>query len=438
MLFACFATVTLGVLSPFTDHSFSCPYKDACVPLCVADTLTDCPDTMQCDLSLSLCDDGTCQSDCTGHDDNPCEDICGFPCAPETIHNPNHCESTYPEEYGTMYAGLCDSEGDGPWISYYLPGFVFCYVWLALVGGLSLIWMFLNQRVFPVGMVEPFLPNEQTQDNGVSKLELDNPKTHVLISSTQTGYKTNYIALFLYVLVIVTCIGFQLGLLILNLMYYDLLEDQIDFDKDTKVFFNESQILQVYEVTWHVGLAWCLFLKWPSSIINLFRRRCHLKDAEYVIIFRERNVSLVVNDRSLAWMRNFIDAIRWAFDSFFVYFFSDVTHPRVPGTTTTCPIVLQADGSRSFYFQMRKFNYNASNQRFEPASIVVGKQLNELVASNRGLTSAEVDVRTMLVGRNVVNLPPPSPIAVLFAEFKKPFYLYQNFMSWTWFSFSYW
>jgi cation-transporting ATPase 13A3/4/5 len=61
----------------------------------------------------------------------------------------------------------------------------------------------------------------------------------------------------------------------------------------------------------------------------------------------------------------------------------------------------------------------------------IGNWLNKDTL-HKGLTSNEATQRLGVVGPNILDLKKPTVLGCIIREFSKPFYLYQNFMVWTW------
>ena len=123
---------------------------------------------MTCPAGTILCLDGNCYDlslaggNCTAvdaaYDVNPCTSTCGFACPTNVwVGNSDECITNVTINGTSMYdaatAGFCATEEVAAYISYTLPGFIIGYAWFATVCGLSLLYMFLNQRIFPHGEV---------------------------------------------------------------------------------------------------------------------------------------------------------------------------------------------------------------------------------------------------------------------------------------------
>jgi hypothetical protein len=101
--------------------------------------------------------------------------------------------------------------------------------------------------------------------------------------------------------------------------------------------------------------------------------------------------------------------------------------------TTICRVHIHAQtGRRYFYHRMRRYTYDFDTESFSHGFFDIGSTIGELVSQMNGLQMDEVVQRQSLVGLNVISLPRPTLIGAIKKEFSKPFYLYQNFMLWSW------
>jgi len=452
VLVLCVGVVRAADDELFIDHSFQCPVAtpapviDDCPAVCVLNVTTDCPSEMACPAGTTLCRDGYCYSteaECKAGlkaNEDPCVDVCGVACPIVFQNYSDSCRDMFPSAYAASDEMACPDDKVLPVSA---PGFTFAITWVAIVGGLILVWCFCNQRLFPRGVPVNLIqdPREDGEDkltDGDAKAETFLLKSKGQIKCLQTGYKNNYFGLFLYALVIATMLGFQISLCILCVMYY-YIGYELYNNSDMRVLPNVTQMLKVYEITWHVGLVWSLILKWPPSILMLFRRRCPLQEAQFVSVFEETQVMQVTRTRSLERMKYVVDTLLAGGNAFCATIFSDVTRPNTPGMVTICQVITQEDGSRYFYYKLKKFNYNAKSDRFEaPRPRITTETLRSLAQMKGGLNKEESRARFLEDGANTLTISEPTPLGVLFEEFGKTFYLYQNFMAWTWFNFYYW
>ena len=130
------------------------------------------------------------------------------------------------------------------------------------------------------------------------------------------------------------------------------------------------------------------------------------------------------------------------FRSFLSFLYSDEAQHPATGThykVTFCKIrVDPKTGSKYFYFRMRRYIYCKETKKYIPGcwSVThnsnIGAWLDKASYLHQGLSSQEALQRLGIVGPNVLDLKKPSLFGSIKNEFSKPFYLYQNFMVWTW------
>jgi Cation transporter/ATPase, N-terminus len=70
---------------------------------------------------------------------------------------------------------------------------------------------------------------------------------------------------------------------------------------------------------------------------------------------------------------------------------------------------------------------------YVPGRIVVGETLQDFVNQQNGLSSEDVARRSDVVGPNRTPVVKPTFLSALRKEFNRAFYVYQNFILWTWF-----
>lgn len=87
----------------------------------------------------------------------------------------------------------------------------------------------------------------------------------------------------------------------------------------------------------------------------------------------------------------------------------------------------------SFYCRMGRYVFSVDQGKFIPGRIEVGTTIAELLSKSSGLTSEQAVANFQLVGPNIIPVEKPTVIGSIFKEFSKTFYIYQNFMVWTWF-----
>ena len=141
------------------------------------------------------------------------------------------------------------------------------------------------------------------------------------------------------------------------------------------------------------------------------------------------------------WMlTKIIASLTGYFTSVLSFIFSNKSQ-RGEGSKTSvtfCKVRVESNtGTRYFYFRFRRFIYNAASSSYVTGSwdIQEGANIGAWLDSSylyQGLSEDEAAKRLSIVGPNVLKLKKPTVIGSIYAEFSKPFYLYQNFMIWTW------
>jgi predicted P-type ATPase len=262
---------------------------------------------------------------------------------------------------------------------------------------------------------------------------------------SQTGLKDSIAGWTLYIGVIMTLIGLQIVLLLCVICYYFIL-DRPQIQRDTpnlkmgwSPFADGVNALYVFIIAWSVGFAWVAFFKRPQSLYSVFLRRCDLKDSSTVAVFipDSRGVESLNKGSSESWSTTIYKTLNGAFDTVFAFLFSEPEHNE-PGQTTYCSVSTDDNNVRFFEFQMRRYNYVPEADTFYPAELPVEGKSAELLKMKSGLTTQEEKQRHGIIGPNVVRIESPSFIKILFNEFSRIFYVYQNFMTWTWLNYSYW
>jgi len=201
-------------------------------------------------------------------------------------------------------------------------GFVTIYCWVCLVFVLTLGWCAFNQRLSPVpGSIQPLLAEE---------------KSHEFVEESasswkQTGYRafgrpTAVIGAFIYLIVVITLVGFQFILGSLTILYY-IQQGAIAWFEP--VFEDEIQVLKVHEITWAVAFVFTLLLKWPVSIRFLFLRRSKLENASHVAVQTPVKEVRQAEQRTdlLELFNNWMVVVGGCFKSVMRCIFSDISLP---------------------------------------------------------------------------------------------------------------
>ena len=301
----------------YADHSFQCPATTTCPIVCVA-SIDDCPSDSRCpgthpdgdaafpsDHEYELCADGTCADLTTGEIcdselESPCEcDSLPVICAKQVDQFPT-CKDRFQELYDGYSKCLEEQEELLPQVSFTGPWFMACYIGLAAVTALMLLWCAWNQRwssvdgsVVSMQSANAVLASEAEEiEKGSSTMgakrrasmdessgrTANTASLHMHENWTQTGYKTTIIGMFLYSLIVLTHIIIQFLLLFLTIEYYK--QQEAIFNLGDPIFLDEIQVLMAFEIVWMVGFVWFFFLKYPASIHSLFLRRCLPEEAK--------------------------------------------------------------------------------------------------------------------------------------------------------------
>eukprot|EP00808_Paulinella_micropora_P026704 g73567.t1 len=491
---------------PYVDYTFSCPPLTEvidCPPVCVNDT-ANCPDMASCAPGLVLCADGSCVASaglCNATAVSPCsQNECGynFSCAyPAQRNQTSLCDEMLGEYYEQAAWCVEDSSSgcvdpNGCLLSAEDAPFIVVYVWILGIAFLSVLWCAFNQRMYPRGqpailreienmdrqlnkvpriksqksekMGEELLTDEPSPKSGKETIEMDslqkgNPQAvatspdgvhykssgdvHLMIW-TQTGYRASWIGDVLYLLVMLTTVGFQVLLLLLVLMYYAMADGILEGEF---YFKDQKQALAVFEVVWSICVVWWVFLKWPTSVYSLFLRRCPLNEAEYVAVFTEKEEGALMSKDNeslwLVWSKWLVFGLNKFINWFCRALFSDRSTPagRI-GDVEICrvDITVRSDGKewREFKFHLCQYILDTDTGVFKAGKVNMGDTLKDLTENTLGLSNLEVLDRRAMVGPNEVRMRDPSFFTSLVEEFSKIFYVYQNMMAWSWFNFAYW
>lgn len=125
-----------------------------------------------------------------------------------------------------------------------------------------------------------------------------------------------------------------------------------------------------------------------------------------------------------------------ALDNMMKFIFSEVEHD-IPGKMEFVP-VLNDKGTRYLDFRLRRYYFDKASNSFVPSEIDVGGNARQLFSMKGGLTTEQVNDKEARFGLNVVSIAPPVVAKILLNEFNRVFYVYQNFMAWTWLNYGYW
>jgi cation-transporting ATPase 13A3/4/5 len=239
-------------------------------------------------------------------------------------------------------------------------------------------------------------------------------------------------------------LGLQIVILLLVIAYYFILnraqieEDTPNLRKGWAKFTDASQALYAFEIAWAIGFVWVIVFKRPQSIFASFLRRCSLDEATYVAIFVPdvlEKKDVISEEVSQSKASIIFRTIYERFDSCLAFLFSE-PNTGVPGQTEY--VKVQFDKTKYIEFRLRRYHYDATMKCFHAAEIDVAGTAAQLYELRGGLSSEQVVEREATVGGNVITMGEPSFFFILFKEFTRIFYVYQNFMTWTWLNYAYW
>jgi hypothetical protein len=110
-----------------------------------------------------------------------------------------------------------------------------------------------------------------------------------------------------------------------------------------------------------------------------------------------------------------------------------------PGMETMlCPVEKDDQtGTLSILHRMRRYVYDEESSGFVPCIMSVGTTLGGMLDQIEGLSLSEADLRRRRQGPNVIPMSKPTILGSIQKEFSKTYYLYQNFMVWSWANFFY-
>jgi len=182
-------------------------------------------------------------------------------------------------------------------------------------------------------------------------------------------------------------------------------------------------------LVWFIGFLWSFAFRWPISIQSLFLRRCTLDQATHVAI-TSRAKQIEVEEAKMG--ETFLSYAIMPFTCIMHLIFSYPYTP--PGFDVTfCEVSVDSmTGTRCLYHQMCRYVFNEHSASYESGSMNVGSTFGDFLGQAKGLSSEEAERRLHVVGHNMIPMAKPTVLGNIGKEFAKAFYLYQNFMVWTW------
>jgi hypothetical protein len=426
LLFSSVSTLVRGDFGDFVDTSFSCPATITCLPVCAA-SVDECPPGLTCEgEGLTLCADGSCAAECDEEASSLCaENSCGknITCARAILPEPD-CVGFYQAWYTNATEGETCVEDEVERVSFTDAGFVAFYVYFAVVLFLILLYPALNQRWFPVGETVPL--DDFSKESSLAGIPVDHK------GWTQTSVRKTLLGSFLFYLTSLTLWGFQCLLLVLVVFYYRQQNEEFKPD-NLNPFHDKIQVLKAFQIVWMIGLAFSLSMKWPPTIESLFLRRCVSAQATSVAVFAPSTVPQLkeTSGSIVLVIKGLVSALFKGISTAFSLIFPDGSfRTEVRGSVQYCPVLVDADGTKSFFFRLRRYVYDDEAGCFVPGVMEVGSKLCDFQDCIGGLSDAEAAQRRSKIGRNSIDLKKPNIFFGIIEEFSKVFYIYQNFMTW--------
>lgn len=418
-----FARAELG---DYADLSYQCPATITCRPICAA-ALDDCPIDLVCQNDTTLCADGSCAAKCVDTLSSLCADnTCGknVTCVRAILPEPE-CLLAYEAWYTNATEGEMCEDVVVELLSFTDAGFLAFYGYFAVVLFLIVAYPAFNQRFFPEGNTVPLL--DFSKESEISGIPVDDK------GWTQTSVRTTWIGTLIYYLTTLTLWGFQCLLLVLIVFYYR--QQRGEFKPvSLNPFQDEIQVLKAFEVVWIVGILFSLCLKWPPTIESLFLRRCVSAQASYVAVFAPSTVPELKSKASNTCaiiIQKGMGSVSKIFTTVLSFIFSDVSRRKdVRGSVQYCPITVDTDGTRSFFFRLRRYVYDDDAGCYIPGVFDIGSKLCDFQKCVAGLSESDATLRRSRIGTNSIDLKKPNFIFGVMEEFNKPFYIYQNFITW--------
>jgi len=417
----------------YVDPTFDCPAHITCLPVCAASE-GDCPLQLTCSNGSTLCPDGSCAATCDASLPNLCEEnSCGknITCARIVLSQPD-CTLFFREWYTNATEGETCVVDEVELLDFKGADFVIFYAFFGAVCFLIVAYPAFNQRFFPIGDTVPL--DDFSKESLLSGL----PTEHK--GWTQTSVRKTLLGSFLFFLTSLTLWGIQVLLLILVVFYYR--QQRGEFKPITlNPFQDEIQVLKAFQIVWMVGLVFSLCLQWPPTMESLFLRRCVGAQATFVAVFAPSTapeLKTTTSNRGVAMVKGFMNSVNKCFTTIFAFLFSDVIRPKhIRGGLHYCPVLVDADGTRSFFFRLRRYVYSEETGCYVPGILEVGSTLKDFQNCIHGLTESEANHRRSKIGHNSIDLKKPSFFVGIIEEFSKTFYIYQNFITWGWLNYWY-
>ncbi|OMJ26084.1 putative cation-transporting ATPase 13A2 [Smittium culicis] len=473
------ATPVFNHVNLFDVNGNLCPVTPklnvTCPVLCVSD-LSFCPNLVkpQCPQDQVYCVDGACRTECPVDLVNPCS--CGIqssklstnvlslvPCLTQpnvniTQYNPSSprsIQSVCASNLGITSPPLWSKKfsGDIAWINcpttskpmtFIEPVYIALY---SIVGAemlILLLWKMykssLEKKVKPVSKANTY-HSPSNSINGASSssqsLENDKSKTYIpkldstgcidkkkatLMPSVPysipnspdlsiTEYSFSFIGTCAFYTLMLTTLSYFGFFLLLTLDYYEVLAPG-----GAKLFGGNYLYLgRTFIILWCFVTLWVVALSViRNDILNFFRIKTHFGQGDIVkvsqpeeIIVLEKSESSSVVELFQRIGNNFKKAI------------------GADKSTSNCIIKKTSQHRKYFEFLSTRYVYQSEKYVYETMEFDIGKSGQEIYQSSSGLSQAEAEFRSEILGLNFISVEVPTFFKSLGKEFSSFFYIYQ-------------
>jgi Cation transporter/ATPase, N-terminus len=409
----------------YAEDPDECPAFTTCPIVCVA-SATECPST--CDtVGETLCaETGRCGWNCTSVLADESSLVCSTSCpsrpvaCPRVIDDYSMCLARFARHYDAQRQCIMDRQEQETKVSFASVWFVLCYGYYGALAIAVVAWCYYNQILAPVPTSTVPLHVATTKEGAAAS------------SWTQTGYQIHAIGSLLDFLVELSFVGVQFLLLVTTLLFYT---QQGAITAWQPVFESKVQALQAFIMVWMGGLMWCFAFRYPSTgVQSLFLRRCELRASTHVAVVAPiKTIAAGGGSGSTAKPTYLGQAATMFWTPVDCVLRTLFSYPYdQPGLETVFCLV-ETDlhtQTRSILHRMRRYVYDDETKCFIPCAMNVGTTFGDLSQQVGGLTNEEAHRRLGRQGPNVIPLSKPSILRSLYKEFRKSFYLYQNFCIW--------
>jgi len=155
--------IVFADIGDYVDPTFDCPAKTTCPVVCVP-TGTLCPSSLTCPTGTFLCQDGTCEANCTTADaafdpaSSSCPSCTPVIC-PKITNYFDQCHADYDLYYNST--AECDAKETLKEYTLLETPFVIVFVFVTVITSALFLWCAINQRLLPVcGSIQPLLAVE--------------------------------------------------------------------------------------------------------------------------------------------------------------------------------------------------------------------------------------------------------------------------------------